>query len=201
MLSLAVLYDAYVSSPTTRPAAAADREILTSRVRGYFPFPTGPRGPLYHLFRDVHQSVSVSSSDGGRLHADFMTAGGAAHPVWWDENLKWRVLLGATIAGEVRVRGSPREGGKLARLEAYARDYDTGMHLYANNCRVFAARMRREAARLNAEDAGPDAVLDEAVADARLLAALAHAALLPALYPLCALLLCGPAIADIARGL
>ena len=74
------------------------------------------------------------------------------------------------------------------------------MHLYANNCRVFAARMRREAARLNAEDAGPDAALDEAMADARLLAALAHAALLPALYPLCALLLCGPAIADIARG-
>ena len=167
MLSLAVLYDAYVSSPTTRPAAAADREILTSRVRGYFPFPTGPRGPLYHLFRDVHQSVSVSSSDGGRLHADFMTAGGAAHPVWWDENLKWRVLLGATIAGEVRVRGSPREGGKLARLAAYARDYDTGMHLYANNCRVFAAHMRREAARLNAEDAGPDAALEEAIADVR----------------------------------
>ena len=60
--------------------------------------------------------------------------------------------------------------------------------------------MRREAARLNAEDAGSDAALDEAMADARLLAALAHAALLPALYPLCALLLCGPAIADIARG-
>ena len=135
------------------------------------------------------------------MHADFMTAGGASHPVWWDENLKWRVLLGATIAGEVRVRGSPREGGKLARLEAYARDYDTGMHLYANNCRVFAARMRREAARLNAEDAGPDAALDEVFADARLLAALAHAALLPALYPLCALLLCGPAIADITRGI
>ena len=73
------------------------------------------------------------------------------------------------------------------------------MHLYANNCRVFAARMRREAARLNAEDAGPDAALDEAMADVRLLAALAHAALLPSLYPLCALLLCGPAIADIAR--
>ena len=40
------------------------------------------------------------------------------------------------------------------------------MHLYANNCRVFAARMRREAARLNAEDAGPDAALDEAMATA-----------------------------------
>ena len=202
MLTLAyVSIDAYVSSPTTRPAAAADRVILTSRVRGYFPFPIGEadRGPLYWLFRDVHQAVHVRSSEGERVTADFMTAGGAAHPVWWDENLKWRVLLGATIAGEVRVRGAPCAGSKLARLAAYAREYDTGMHLYANNCRVFAARMRREAARLNAEDAGPDAALDEAFADARLLAALAHAALLPALYPLCALLLCGPAIADIVR--
>ena len=69
MWSLAVLYDAYVAALAhhAAAAAAADREILTSRVRGYFPFPTGPRGPLYHLFRDVHQSVSVSSSDGGRL--------------------------------------------------------------------------------------------------------------------------------------
>ena len=113
MLTLAyVSIDAYVSSPTTRPAAAADRVILTSRVRGYFPFPIGEadRGPLYWLFRDVHQAVHIRSSEGERLTADYMTAGGAAHPVWWDENLKWRVLLGATIAGEVRVRGSPRRG-------------------------------------------------------------------------------------------
>ena len=128
-----------------------------------------------------------------------MTAGGAAHPVWWDENLKWRVLLGATIAGEVRVRGAP-QSGKLARLAAYARDYDTFMHLYANNCRVFAARMRREAAR--AERGGRRARRRARRGDGRRAAARrarARRALAGAL-PARALLLCGPAIADIARG-
>ena len=33
---------------------------------------------------------------------DFMTRGGAAHPVWWSEPVQWHVLLGGGIDGEVR---------------------------------------------------------------------------------------------------
>ena len=44
------------------------------------------------------------------------------------------------------------------------------MNLYTSNCRMFAARMRREVERLNAEDCadGRDALLVRWAADARL---------------------------------
>jgi len=34
---------------------------------------------------------------------DFMTKDGSNHPVWYDENVKWKVFLGGDIDGEVRV--------------------------------------------------------------------------------------------------
>ena len=99
---------------------------------------------------------------------------GQAHPVWWDEGVKWKVLLGQSIQGEVRIRtggrgarpdagreglrlvegmGGAASGGddvpssssKLERLREIAEGYDCSMNLYSNNCRVFCARMRREA--------------------------------------------------------
>ena len=37
---------------------------------------------------------------------DFMTLGGGAHPVWWDERVQYTVLFGGNIDGEVRVLAS-----------------------------------------------------------------------------------------------
>ena len=52
---------------------------LTSKIRGYYPFPHADPGvlaPLKFLFRDTHQAITVRSSGGGRIMMDFMTAGG-----------------------------------------------------------------------------------------------------------------------------
>mmetsp|Transcript_22981 Transcript_22981/g.50087 ORF Transcript_22981/g.50087 Transcript_22981/m.50087 type:complete len:110 (+) Transcript_22981:398-727(+) len=38
------------------------------------------------------------------LLMDFMTKGGASHPVWYDEITKWNVFLGGNIEGEVRIK-------------------------------------------------------------------------------------------------
>eukprot|EP00310_Coccolithus_braarudii_P010439 CAMPEP_0183363988 /NCGR_PEP_ID=MMETSP0164_2-20130417/77772_1 /TAXON_ID=221442 /ORGANISM="Coccolithus pelagicus ssp braarudi, Strain PLY182g" /LENGTH=102 /DNA_ID=CAMNT_0025539201 /DNA_START=11 /DNA_END=316 /DNA_ORIENTATION=- len=83
---------------------------------------------------------------------DFMTEGGALHPVWWDEMTRWTLLLGQSIEGEVRVRAHGPRCPKLERLREMAEQYDTRLSLYSNNCRIFAARMQRAADRLNAED-------------------------------------------------
>ena len=116
-------------------------EVLQCRVRGYFPFPGGPRGPLAWLFRDTHQAISVFGTGPERLHMDFMTAGGAAHPVWWDEGVKWQVLLGGSIRGEVRVRGAAgTPGSKLARLREVAESYDTDMNLCVARLRASVHR-------------------------------------------------------------
>ena len=136
---------------------------LSCKVRGFYPFPGGPRGPVAWLFRDTHQALSVVGEDKARLHMDFMTEGGQAHPVWWDEGVKWKVLLGQSIQGEVRIRSGGRGGlrlvegvggvasgvdatspsSKLERLRQIAEGYDCSMNLYSNNCRIFCARMRR----------------------------------------------------------
>jgi len=135
---------------------------LSCKVRGFYPFAGGPRGPVAWLFRDTHQALSVVGEDKARLHMDFMTEGGPAHPVWWDEGVKWKVLLGQSIQGEVRIRSGGRGGlrlvegvgvggaapgasasSKLERLREIAEAYDCRMNLYSNNCRIFCARMRR----------------------------------------------------------
>ena len=142
---------------------------------------------------------------------DYMTAGGASHPVWWDERVKWHVLLGGTIRGEVRIRGgSDVPESKLARLERYARDYTLQMNLYSSNCRIFAARMRREADRLNAEEEPPAGALSvrtsstkqqqlaaAVMADVRLVLSIAWAAILPAIYPLGIVALCWEGIKEL----
>ena len=162
-------------------------ELLSCRVRGFFPFPSGPQGPIGWLFRDTHQAITVTNDCGERLTMDFMTAAGQAHPVWWDESVKWQVMLGQSIDGEVRIRGDCSPGSKLERLREAAERYDRSMNLYTNNCRIFCARMRREAVRLNPEESTPGAKL---AADARLLLALIRASTLPMLYPLGVLFLC-----------
>ena len=89
-------------------------------------------------------------------------------------------------------------GTKLARLRDYADGYDRRMNLYTSNCRMFAARVRREVERLNAEDEqeGTDDVRAALAADARLAAAVIHAATLPALYPLAILAICWEGLKD-----
>ena len=168
----------------------APEPALRHRIRGFYPFPGGPRGPIAWLLRDTHQAIVITDGS-DRVFLDFMTEGGAAHPVWWDERVKWEVLLGRSIRGEVRlrnsgVRGAP--GSKLNRLREKAAGYDRNMSLYTNNCRVFCARMEREVARLNAEPA--------AAADRRLAFAVLRAGLLPALYPASVLWLCWVGLRD-----
>lgn len=183
-------------------------EVLSCRIKGFYPFPGGPRGPVASLFRDTHQAIVVTTSAGSdRAFMDFMTEGGAAHPVWWDESVKWRVMLGGSIRGEVRMRnsGGTRDGSsssdqqpssKLERLRAVAAQYDTEMNLYSNNCRIFCARMEREVARLNAEDEEQPPADETAVrlaafaADSRLALAVLRAGVLPALYPSGVFLFC-----------
>jgi len=146
-------------------------EILSCRIVGFYPFPTPPpKGPLSWIFRDTHQAIIIRTSAGrDKLIMDFMTEGGQTHPVWWDEQVKWRVFFGGDIRGEVRVRSFPRtssttataittsttnsqQGSKLQRIAETARAYDCNMNIYGNNCRIFCARMEREVKRLNAED-------------------------------------------------
>ena len=203
-----------------RLETALDDGRLEVRTLGFYPFPAGPaaHGPLAFLFKDTHQAVSVGYASGGseRLFADFMTAGGQAHPVWWDERVKWHVLLGGSIRGEVRIRSSgarAAEGSKLERLRERLSAYSTDMNLYTNNCRVFACRAVREVERLNAEvdsaapwpyedgaepaaggadrgGAGAPFAPRELAAEARLYVGLLRAGALPALYPLGVLALC-----------
>lgn len=192
-----------VRSHSSGRHARCDR--LVWRVKGFYPFPQGIKGPVAWLFRDTHQAISVSTAGGeSKLLIDFMTEGGQAHPVWWDEAVKWRVLLGGSIRGEVRVRGTGEvceHGTKLHRLAAAATAYDSRMNLYTNNCRIFCARMEREAQRLNDEDADdaglPSARCRIALADARLALAIANAAALPMLYPASILLLCWNGLRDL----
>jgi len=54
---------------------------------------------------------------------DFMTKDGSNHPVWYDENVKWKVFLGGDIDGEVRVnalgtkRQHPTTNGTNEKVE------------------------------------------------------------------------------------
>lgn len=62
---------------------------------------------------------------------DFMTKGGATHPVWYDEVMKWNVFLGGNIEGEIRVQilgtKAQREATKKA-TNGTARDTDAIVH-------------------------------------------------------------------------
>merc|ERR1712032_1650981 len=124
---------------------------------------------------------------------DFMTEGGPAAEVWWNEQAKWLVLLGQSIPGEVRVRrsGAPSSpGSKIDRLRRTAETYERSMNIYTNNCRTFCARMQREVERMNAEnnqDTRP--LAGNLIADCRLVVALLAAGTLPLLYPITVALL------------
>ena len=141
---------------TNRPTPRA--ETLSCRISGFYPFPESTRrddglcGILGWAFKDTHQAITVRSSlpGGGRLMMDFMTAGGIAHPVWWDERVKWRVWLGGTIQGEVRIRMHGEQTRGLRKVRALAEAYGDSMSLYASNCRIFCARMERQVVRVNA---------------------------------------------------
>ena len=173
-------------------------ETLSCRIRGFYPFPGEvPAGLFGWLFRDTHQAISVTTSAGNeRLFMDFMTEGGQSHPVWYDDIVKWQVLFGVSIQGEVRIRGTGGlSGTKLHRLRCVAEDYTNEMNLYTSNCRVFCARMEREVVRLNAEDT--TLALDarrrwaaEVAADGRLALAVLRAGALPLLYPGVVLAIC-----------
>jgi len=175
-------------------------EYLSCRIIGFYPFPGERKGALGWIFRDTHQAIIVTSSatGQGRLFMDFMTEGGAAHPVWYDETTKLAVLLGGCINGEVRIRESaaPSPGSKLGRLRSAAVNYDSRMNIYSNNCRIFCAKMQREVERLNAEneaqganDDGGGESLGARAAESRLAFAIARSALLPMLYPASALIM------------
>jgi len=183
---------------------------LSATIKGFYPFPGKPskRGFLGWLFKDAHQAVVVRSGS-DKLLVDFMTAGGATHPVWWDENVRRDVWLGGAIEGEVRLRNfgklSP-PGSKMGRLREWLLAYDTenDLSLYTSNCRVFACRVVREVERLNAEDdedAGSlRANAAELMADVRLAFGLFRAGLLPAVYPLAVLAFCWDALSPSQLG-
>lgn len=170
--------------PSESAANAVEKEKLSCRIRGFYPFPGEPRDPVSWLFRDTHQGIMVRSSVGSaRLFMDFMTRGGATAEVWWNEEAKWMVFLGFPFPGEVRIRNSGTSilpGSKLEQLQKIALTYDCDMNLYTNNCRMFCARMQREVERLNAEDS---IYVDDIVADSRLALALLTSSMLPLLYP------------------
>ena len=108
------LVDSCGGAPVPNAPALVDgaTELLTCRVKGFYPFPEseGGGGLARWLFRDTHQAVAVRSRrrspvacESSSLLMDFMTRGGAAHPVWWSEPVQWHVLLGDGIDGEVRL--------------------------------------------------------------------------------------------------
>ena len=212
---------------------AESKSELACRVLGFYPFPTSPpRGPLGWILKDTHQAIIVTETLSRRAEAtelgkarekksvriDFMTKNGANHPVWFNEVVKWNVLLGGCIEGEVRVTtlgtksqrqttnmNEKAKGGrvfpiddtestagglKLKRLIDYANDYDCRMNLYRNNCRIFVARMEREVIRLNLEGTdNQDTRRLLAIADIRCALRIAWAAFLPAIYPMGAIFL------------
>lgn len=200
--------DEFASSPRDlasnarqEPGITPRREVLSCRIKGFYPFPQGIQGPFSWLFRDTHQAILVSTTAGDcQLFCDFMTEGGQAHPVWFDEATKWRVFLGQNIRGEVRIRIRPAggvvpPGSKLERFWVAAAAYDDRMNIYTNNCRIFCARMEREVARLNDQDchkgdapghAGHGRGTQQMAvvqADVRLAFAILKAVALPLLYP------------------
>lgn len=203
---------------------AENESKISSRILGFYPFPNSPpRGPLGWLLKDTHQAiivtetmprVAVRTSESRKLKSqktsvrmDFMTRNGTNHPVWYNEIIKWNVLLGGSIDGEVRVKvlgtktqrkttNSTNEelkddevllldSSKLKRLIAYANDYDCQMNLYGNNCRMFAARMEREVIRINLEGKEKQDLSHEILlADLHCALRIMWAAILPSLYPL-----------------
>jgi hypothetical protein len=139
--------------------AIVTNEILSCRVRGYYPFSGKPRGLSGFLFGDVHSAIEITTSvDGKKLMLDFMTKDGQAAGVWSNESLQMAVLLGASIPGEVRLLGTgkraTRKDGEqlspqLQRIMQFVEAYDTEMNIYRNNCRTFTHKMEREVERLN----------------------------------------------------
>jgi len=143
---------------------------------------------------------------------DFMTENSEFHPVWYDEATKWDVMLGGTIRGEIRIRDIGRKrrsnddegegddannntnNGNHPKMEVeeflrIANSYDRGMNLYTNNCRIFCARMEREIGRLDNDRETDVSAVASASLDVRFLARLAVAVILPAIYPLSAIVL------------
>jgi hypothetical protein len=96
-------------------------DILSCRILGFYPFPTPPpKGLSGWLFKDTHQAILIESSmyKNQKLLMDFMTKDGELHPVWYNENVKWGVMLGSNIKGKVRIRVL---GGKVGRRRARRR--------------------------------------------------------------------------------
>lgn len=111
--------------------------LLSCRILGFYPFPTPPpKGPLGWLLKDTHQAIMITSTSGdcstyGTMKAkkttvlmDFMTKGGASHPVWYDEFVKWKVFLGGSIEGEVRMKvlGAKRRNQHISMTRNHNND-------------------------------------------------------------------------------
>ena len=123
------LVDSCGGAPVPNAPALVDgaTELLTCRVKGFYPFPEseGGGGLARWLFRDTHQAVAVRSRrrspvacESSSLLMDFMTRGGAAHPVWWSEPVQWHVFLGGGIDGEVRLCASHERSRPMERRQA-----------------------------------------------------------------------------------
>ena len=99
-----------------------DAAKLHCRVMGYYPFPkttttTTNSQQLFGigrfwkwLLKDTHQAIIITQQQQQqqqetiKVRIDFMTKGGANHPVWYNEIVKWHVWLGGTIDGEIRIK-------------------------------------------------------------------------------------------------
>jgi hypothetical protein len=137
-----------------------EKEILSCRVRSYYPFSGTPRGLSGFLFKDVHTAIEITTSVAGqqKMMLDFMTKDGQAADVWSNEFLQLAVLLGASIPGEIRLLGTGKRAKQkngqqlspqLQRIMEFSEKYDTEMNIYLNNCQTFTRKMEREVERLN----------------------------------------------------
>jgi len=146
-----------------------NKSYLTSRVLGFYPFPTSPPrrrgGPfLGWILNDTHQAIIVteqqptseesSSSQqtaATRVRMDFMTKNGAGHPVWYDEATKWNVFFGGSIDGEVRIKilGSKRQRrtSSSANEEEESKDETTLLVVDGSNSKSASSKLERLIAR------------------------------------------------------
>jgi hypothetical protein len=146
---------------TANPSQRTPSSKLSCKILGFYPFPSPPpKGPLGWLFKDTHQAIMVTltsnyyDKDGAnkvrktKVLMDFMTKGGASHPVWYDEIVKWQVFLGGSIEGEVRMKVL---GAKQRRAQN-----DNIIHLETGTNHCIDLDFQKSSDEMNNDDYGLD---------------------------------------------
>eukprot|EP00536_Pseudo-nitzschia_multiseries_P001116 jgi/Psemu1/2577/gm1.2577_g len=97
--------------------------VITTVVSASAPAPAPASTPSDKEQQQQQQQQQQQRTKKITLLLDFMTKGGASHPVWYDEFVKWNVLLGGNIEGEIRVKvlgTKPKEQDRRNAFAAYA---------------------------------------------------------------------------------